>query len=47
MYFIVKWAVTNGIKEAYKDITGNFEDKEENKLIKEFAEEDINTKRGE
>ena len=21
-YFIVKWAVKNGIKEAYKDITG-------------------------
>lgn len=23
LYFIVKWAVKNGIKEAYKDITGN------------------------
>ena len=22
LYFIVKWAVKNGIKEAYKDITG-------------------------
>ena len=23
LYFIIKWAVKNGIKEAYKDITGN------------------------
>ncbi len=22
LYFIIKWAVRNGIKEAYKDITG-------------------------
>ena len=22
LYFIVKWAVRNGIKEAYRDITG-------------------------
>ena len=22
LYFIVKWAVKNGVKEAYKDITG-------------------------
>ena len=22
LYFIVKWAVKNGIKEAYRDITG-------------------------
>lgn len=22
LYFIVKWAVKNGIKEAYQDITG-------------------------
>lgn len=22
LYFIIKWAVKNGIKEAYKDITG-------------------------
>ena len=33
LYFIVKWAVKNGIKEAYKDITGNdtVEDVETNK----------------
>lgn len=22
IYFVVKWAIKNGIKEAYKDITG-------------------------
>ena len=22
LYFIIKWAVKNGIKEAYRDITG-------------------------
>ena len=22
LYFVIKWAVKNGIKEAYKDITG-------------------------
>ena len=22
LYFIIKWSVKNGIKEAYKDITG-------------------------
>lgn len=22
LYFVVKWAVKNGIKEAYRDITG-------------------------
>lgn len=28
LYFIVKWAVKNGIKEAYKDITGQKTDEE-------------------
>ncbi len=23
LYFIIKWAVKNGVKEAYKQITGN------------------------
>ena len=23
LYFVIKWAVKNGVKEAYKDITGN------------------------
>ena len=22
LYFVIKWAVKNGVKEAYKDITG-------------------------
>ena len=26
LYFIVKWAVKNGIKEAYKDIKDSIED---------------------
>lgn len=26
LYFIVKWAVKNGIKEAYKDIKDSAED---------------------
>jgi len=27
LYFIIKWAVKNGIKEAYKDIENDTEDK--------------------
>ena len=27
LYFIVKWAVKNGIKEAYKNIKNDTEDK--------------------
>lgn len=27
LYFIVKWAVKNGIKEAYEDIKNTIEDK--------------------
>lgn len=23
LYFVIKWSVKNGIKEAYRDITGN------------------------
>ena len=39
LYFIVKWAVKNGIKEAYKDITGNItaEDIEIEKSCKELG----------
>lgn len=42
LYFIIKWAVKNGIKEAYKDITGKetAEDIETNKVIKELQLED-------
>ena len=32
LYFIVKWAVKNGIKEAYTDITGK-------KLVKDIQDE--------
>ena len=42
LYFVVKWAVKNGIKEAFKDITGKetAEDIEKNKVIKELHLED-------
>ena len=35
LYFIIKWAVKNGIKEAYQDITGKetFEEKELKKIM--------------
>ena len=38
LYFIVKWAVRNGIKEAYKDITGKVttEDIEEEQVRNEL-----------
>ncbi|MEE0505603.1 MAG: DUF6019 family protein [Ruminococcus callidus] len=39
LYFIVKWAVRNGIKEAYKDITGKVttEDIEEEQIRDELG----------
>ena len=37
LYFIVKWAVKNGIKEAYTDITGKKTD-EDIKNEKELKE---------
>lgn len=39
-YFIIKWAVKNGIEEAYRDITGKetYEDKEAKKLLGEYAD---------
>lgn len=38
LYFIVKWAVKNGIKEAYRDITGKVttEDIEEEQVRNEL-----------
>ena len=38
LYFIVKWAVLNGIKEAYRDITGKVttEDIEEEQVRNEL-----------
>ena len=39
LYFIVKWAVRNGIKEAYRDITGKVttEDVEEERIRDELG----------
>ena len=39
LYFIVKWAVRNGIKEAYRDITGKVttEDVEEEQTCDELG----------
>ena len=28
LYFVIKWAVKNGIKEAYRDITGKKTDED-------------------
>ena len=40
LYFIIKWSVKNGIKEAYKDITGKklTEDLELGTLLEENAD---------
>ena len=40
LYFIIKWSVKNGIKEAYKDITGKklTEDLELETLLEENAD---------
>ena len=42
LYFIVKWAVKNGIKEAYKNITGKklSEDLQLEALLKKEKGED-------
>ena len=39
LYFIVKWAVRNGIEEAYRDITGKVttEDVEEEQIRDELG----------
>lgn len=39
LYFIVKWAVKNGIKEAYRDITGKvtIEDIEPEQIFDELG----------
>ncbi|MGN0627038.1 MAG: DUF6019 family protein [Oscillospiraceae bacterium] len=39
LYFIVKWAVKNGIKEAYRDITGKKtkDDEELEKLVNSYT----------
>lgn len=39
LYFIIKWTVKNGIKEAYRDITGKVstEDVEEEQIRDELG----------
>ena len=40
VYFLIKWAVRDGIKEAYHEITGKitYEDKKNQELTKEIEE---------
>ena len=42
LYFVIKWAVKNGVKQAYRDITEKetIDDIEENKIINEFMKND-------
>lgn len=35
LYFIIKWAVKNGIKEAYTEISGKYADDDLDKMFKE------------
>ena len=46
LYFIIKWAVKNGVKEAYDDITGKetYEDKEIRKQKEEIKQGIIEVK---
>lgn len=39
LYFVVKWAVKNGIKEAYRDITGKKtkDDEELERLVNSYT----------
>lgn len=47
LYFIIKWSVKNGIKQAYRDITGKetADDIKTNKIIKELQLEDEKKKK--
>ena len=42
LYFVIKLAVKNGVKQAYRDITGKetADILEENKIINEFRKKD-------
>ena len=44
LYFVIKWSVKNGIKEAYKDITGKqtAEDIEADNICEELGLNDEN-----
>ncbi len=46
LYFVIKWAVKNGVKEAYKDITGKktYDDIETDKFISELGLDDDESK---
>lgn len=47
LYFLVKWAVKNGVEEAYRNITGKqtFEDREEDKMIERWNKEEKQKKK--
>ena len=42
LYFVIKWAVKNGVKQAFRDITGKetADDIETNKIIKNLQLDD-------
>jgi len=41
-YFVIKWAVKNGIKDAYEDIKGNEVKDDLDEIIEKEAEEKNN-----
>ncbi len=49
LYFVIKWAVRNGIKEAYSDITGKktAEEIQAEEMLKEYGYSEDNEKREE
>ena len=46
LYFVIKWAVKNGVKEAYKDITGKkpVEDEKNEKELEGLVNDSQSTK---
>ena len=44
LYFVVKWAVKNGIKDAYRDITGKEIKDDLDEIIEKENNEKINKK---
>lgn len=44
LYFIVKWAVKNGIEEAYEDITGKEVKDDLDKIVEKEISENNKTK---
>ncbi len=49
LYFVIKWAVRTGIKEAYSDITGKktAEEIQAEEMLKEYGYSEDNEKREE